>query len=62
MTLGWNIPGIVKVMISMLAWIVVDRGFDLQSWSTKDYKIDLCCFSAKHTTLKLQEQKLVGLD
>jgi hypothetical protein len=49
-------------MISMLAWIVVDRGFDLQSWSTKDYKIDLCCFSAKHTTLKLQEQKLVGLD
>jgi hypothetical protein len=47
-------------MISMLAWIVVDRGFDLQS--TKDYKIDLCCFSAKHTTLKVQEQKLVGLD
>ena len=31
---------------------VVDRGFEPLSGQTKDYKICICCFSAKHTALK----------
>jgi hypothetical protein len=30
----------------------VDSGFEPISGPTKDYKIDICCFSAKHTSLK----------
>ena len=40
------------VMGSVLASSAVDRGFELRSDKTKDYKIDFCCFSAKHTTLR----------
>ena len=40
------------VMISVLASSVVDRGFKPQSGQNKDYKIDICCFSAKHTALR----------
>ena len=38
------------VMVSVLASSVqvVDRGFEPQSDQTKDYKIGICCFSAKH--------------
>ena len=36
-------------MVSVLASSVVDRGFELRSGQTKDYKI--CCFSAKHASL-----------
>ena len=39
-------------MVSMLASSVVDRGFEPQSGQTKDYKIDICCFSAKHGALR----------
>ena len=39
-------------MVSVLASSVVDRGFELRSGQTKDYKIGICCFSAKHTTLR----------
>jgi len=31
---------------------VVDRGCEPQSCQTKDYKIGICSFSAKHTTLR----------
>jgi hypothetical protein len=31
---------------------VVDRGFKLLPGETKDYKIGICCFCAKHTALK----------
>ena len=31
---------------------VVDRGFESQSGQTKDYKIGICCFSAKHVALR----------
>jgi hypothetical protein len=27
-------------------------GFDPRSGKTKDYKINICCFSAKHTALR----------
>jgi hypothetical protein len=36
------------VMVSMLASSAVDRGFEPQSGQTKDYEIDICCFSAKN--------------
>jgi hypothetical protein len=36
-------------MVSMLALSVVDRGFNPRSDQTKDYKIGICCFSAKHS-------------
>jgi hypothetical protein len=39
-------------MVSVLASIVVDRGFDPQSGQTKDYTIGICCFSTKHTALR----------
>jgi hypothetical protein len=35
-------------MVSLLASSVVDRGFEPRSGQTKDYKIGICCFSAKH--------------
>jgi hypothetical protein len=39
--------GIGSVMLSMLASSVVDCGFKPWSGQTKDYEIDICCFSAK---------------
>ena len=39
-------------MVSVLAPSAVDRGFEPQSGQTKDYKIGMCCFSTKHTTLR----------
>jgi hypothetical protein len=40
------------VMISVLALSVVDHAFEPWSDQTKDYKIGICCFSAKHTALR----------
>ena len=39
-------------MVSMLASSAVDRGFEPQSGQTIDYKIDICCFFAKHAALR----------
>jgi hypothetical protein len=39
-------------MVSVLASGAVDRGFKLRSDQTKDYKIGIYCFSAKHAALK----------
>jgi hypothetical protein len=39
------------VMVSVLSSNVVDRGFKAPD-QTKDYKIDICCFSAKHAALR----------
>ena len=30
----------------------VDRGFESRSGQTKDYKLGICCFSAKHAALR----------
>ena len=40
-------------MVSVFASSVVDRGLEPR-WSgqTKDYKIGICCFSAKHAALR----------
>ena len=40
------------VMVSVLALNTVDCGFRAQSAQIKDYKIGICCFSAKHATLR----------
>jgi hypothetical protein len=40
---------ICGVMVSML---MVDRGFEPQLGQTKEYKICICCFSAKHAALR----------
>jgi hypothetical protein len=39
-------------MVSVLSFSAVDRGFESRSGKTKDYKIGICCFSAKHATLR----------
>ena len=39
-------------MVSVLASSAVDRVFDPQLGQTKDYKIGICCFSAKDAALR----------
>jgi hypothetical protein len=39
-------------MVSVLASSAVDRRFEPRSGQTKDYKIGICCFSTKHTSLR----------
>ena len=40
------------VMVSVLTSSVVDCGFEPRSCQTNDYKICICCFSAKHAALR----------
>ena len=40
------------VMVSVLASSAVGRGFDPRPGQTKDFKIGICCFSAKHAALR----------
>jgi hypothetical protein len=40
------------VMVIVLASSPVDRGFEPRSGQTRDYKIGICCFSAKHADLR----------
>ena len=40
------------VMVCVLASNAVDRGFEPRSRQTKDYKIGIFCFSAKHVALR----------
>jgi hypothetical protein len=40
------------VMVSVLASSAVDSGFESRSSQTKDYKIGICWFSAKHAALR----------
>jgi hypothetical protein len=39
-------------MVRVLASSVVDRWFKPWSCYTNDYKIGICCFSAKHAALR----------
>ena len=39
-------------MVSVLASSTVDRGFEPRSGQIKDYKLGICCFSAKHAALR----------
>jgi hypothetical protein len=40
------------VMVRVIASCVVDRGLESRLGQTKDYKIGICCFSAKHASLR----------
>ena len=40
------------VIVSVLASSAEDRGIDPRSGQTKDFKIGICCFSAKHAALR----------
>ena len=40
------------VMASVLALSMVNRGIESRSGQTKDYKLDMCYFSARHTALR----------
>jgi hypothetical protein len=39
-------------MVSVLASSAVDRGYEPRSDQTKEYKIVICCFSAKNAELR----------
>ena len=39
-------------MVSVLAYSAVDRGLKPRSAQTKDYKIGICFFFAKHAALR----------
>ena len=51
----YNYMYISGVMVSVLTSSAVDRGFELRSGQAKDYKIGICCFSAKHAALKSKD-------
>ena len=40
------------IMVIEFESSVVNRGFESGSGQTKDYEIGICCFSAKHVTLR----------
>ena len=39
-------------MVSVLTLSTADRGFEAWSGKTNDYKLGICCFSAKHAALR----------
>ena len=45
------------VIVSVLGSSVVDRGFELRSDQTTDYKIGICCFCAKHAASLRRKSK-----
>ena len=52
LVLLYTVNSIGGVMVSVLASSAVDHGLVPLSGQTKDYKIGICCFSAKHTALR----------
>ena len=46
----------VMVIFSVLDRSAIDRGFETRSGQTKDYKIGICCFSAKHAALRRENK------
>ena len=46
------------VMVSMIGQSVVECGFESRSDQTKNYKIGICSFSAKHASLKSYLSKI----
>jgi hypothetical protein len=43
-------------MVIVLTASAVDRGLEHHLDQLKDYKSDICCFSAKHTTLRSKSE------
>ena len=53
---------ISDVIVSLLTLSVVDHGFKPQSDQVKDYKIGICCFSAKHAVIRSTVKDLNGTE
>ena len=49
-------------MVSMLASSAEDRGFKCRSGQTKDFKIAICCFSAKRAALRRKNKDWLARD
>ena len=49
-------------MVSLLASSAVDHGFEPRSGQTKDYEIDICCFSTKHAELRRKSKDRLALN
>ena len=58
----FSINRIGRVMVSVLASSAVDRGFEPRSGQTKDNKIGICCFSAKHTVIRRKSTDWLALN
>ena len=43
-------------MVTVFAWSVVDHEFEPKSHQTKDYKICICCFPAKHAAPRIKSK------
>jgi hypothetical protein len=52
-----NVDCIGGVMVSVLAWSAVDRGFEHRSGQTKDYLIGISCFTAKQAVALRRKRK-----
>ena len=50
------------VMVSVLASSAVDREFEPRLGQTKDYKIGIRCFSAKHAALRRKSKDWLALN
>jgi hypothetical protein len=48
-------------MVSVLTSSTVGRGFEPPSDQTKDYEIDICCFSAKDAALRRKSKDCFGI-
>jgi hypothetical protein len=48
-------------MISMFASSAIYRGFEPRSGQTKDCKIGICCFAAKHTAFRRKSKDWLGI-
>ena len=48
------------VSVSFLASSAVDRGFEPRLGQTKDSKIGICCYSAKHAALRRESKDLLA--
>ena len=54
-------------MVSVLASSAIDCGYEPRSCQTKEYKIGICCFSAKNAALRRKSKdwlanKLISAD
>jgi hypothetical protein len=47
-------------MVIVLASSVIDRELESRSGQTKDFKIGICCFSAKHAALRRKNKDLLA--
>jgi branched-subunit amino acid transport protein len=57
-----NSTALIYVMVSVLAAIVVDRGFEPRSGQIKDYNIGICCYPTVHAALRSKSKDWLVLN